>query len=155
LPGSVAPGSDDNMPDIAVSTGGADTLECILKRIGLPESEYVAGTATSGHVHVFSGGTSDPGPNLIGEPESPPMPGAPPSSTTLWDTAEHLMPYDITLLSCESSETFDAKPPVLEAYLNAGGRVFASHFHYAWFSGPITSGQSYMPTADWGDYLAS
>ena len=35
--------TDDNMPDIAVSTGEADTLECLMKRIGLPDTEYVAG----------------------------------------------------------------------------------------------------------------
>jgi hypothetical protein len=40
--------TDDNMPDIAVSTGSADTLECLMLRIGLPASEYVAGAAGSG-----------------------------------------------------------------------------------------------------------
>jgi hypothetical protein len=65
------------------------------------------------------------------------------------------MPYDITLLSCEGGETYDAKPANLEAYLNNGGRVFASHFHYAWFSGPISSGQSYSAPMDWGSNLAT
>ena len=32
-----------NIPNIAVSTGGADTLECILARIGVAESEYTGG----------------------------------------------------------------------------------------------------------------
>jgi hypothetical protein len=61
------------------------------------------------------------------------------------------MPYDITLLSCEGSETYNANPPALEAYLNAGGRVFASHYHYAWFGGPISSGQAYAAPKDWGN----
>jgi hypothetical protein len=72
------------------------------------------------------------------------------------------MPYDIVLLSCEGGETYNANPPALEAYLNAGGRAFASHYQYAWFGGPLASGKWYqppLPTAyaaptDWGN-LAS
>jgi hypothetical protein len=33
--------------------------------------------------------------------------------------------------------------------------VFASHFHYAWFSGPLDSGQSYSAPTDWGTNLAT
>jgi hypothetical protein len=65
------------------------------------------------------------------------------------------MPYDITLLSCEGGETYNANPPALEGYLNAGGRVFASHFHYAWFAGPIGSNQNYSAPMDWGTNLAA
>jgi hypothetical protein len=154
LPGTVAPGSDDNMPDIAVSTGHADTLECLMKRIGLPDSEYVAGTASTGHVHVFSGGAPDGG-GIGGSPESPPMPGAPVSATDLWDAPAHLMPYDILLLSCEGAETYNANPAALEEYLNAGGRTFASHYHYAWFTGSSLGPNTYAPPADWGNALAT
>ncbi len=83
------------------------------------------------------------------------MPGAPPSPSDLWANQGQLMPYDIVLLSCEGGETYQANPPALEAYLNAGGRVFSSHFHYAWFSGPLDSTQSYSAPADWGTHLAT
>jgi hypothetical protein len=148
--------TNDNIPDIAVSTGGADTLECLMLRIGIPTTEYVAGAATTGHVHVFSGGDD----SIFGgggETEVNVMAGAPASSTSLWDTQAHLMPYDIVLLSCEGDETYDAVPANLESYLNVGGRAFASHYHYAWFAGPIdgTSGQTYAAPADWGTNLAT
>jgi hypothetical protein len=129
-----------------------------MRRIGLPTTEYVAGDGTTGHVHVFSGGQLDGGMSGgggVGKPERPSMTGAPESHTTLWDTADHLMPYDIVLLSCEGGETYKANPPALETYLNAGGRVFASHFHYAWFSGPIDSTQMYSAPTDWGSHLAT
>jgi hypothetical protein len=165
LPNSVLPtDTDDNMPDIAVSTGFADSLECLMTRIGLPPTEYVAGTGTPGHVHVFSGGLVD-GRSMctasgicIGQTEPVPMAGAPASNTDLWATTDQLMNYDITLLSCEGGETYDANPAALEAYLNAGGRVFASHFHYGWFAGPIATaslGQTYTAPADWGNDLAT
>jgi hypothetical protein len=153
LPGMLVD-PDDSMPEIAVSTGSADTLECLMRRMGLPASEYVAGTATGGHVHIFSGGSATAG-NDIGTPEAPPMAGAPPSDTSLWSTQAQLMPYDIVLLSCEGEETYDANPAALEAYLNAGGRAFASHYHYSWFGGPIKSAQAYMAPADWGNNLAT
>ena len=158
LPGTVAAGdTNDNMPDIAVSTGSADTLECLMARIGLPTSEYVAGSAGSGHIHVFSGGNpgGGGGGGGAGRPEMPPMTGAPQSDQNLWDSQAHLMPYDILLLSCEGGETYNANPPVLESYLNAGGRAFGSHFHYAWFAGPLSSGQGYAAPADWGTNLAT
>jgi hypothetical protein len=154
---------NDNMPDIAVSTGSADTLECLMKRIGLPDGEYVAGAGTSGHVHVFAGGDTGGGKGggNAGKPENPGMAGAPASDTNLWDMPAgqtlpaHLMNYDIVLLSCEGAETYDANPPALEAYLNAGGRAFGSHFHYAWFAGPLSSKQAYSAPADWGTNLAT
>ena len=59
------------------------------------------------------------------------------------------------LLSCEGGETYNANPAALESYLNAGGRAFGSHYHYAWFSGPIGSFQAYTAPADWGNNLAA
>lgn len=159
LPGTLSgAGPNDNMPQIAVSTGSADTLECLMQRIGIPSSEYVIGAGGSGHVHLFSGGDSGGGGGGggggAGRAERPGW-GAPASDTNLWDSQAHLMPYDILLLSCEGGETYNAIPANLEAYLDAGGRAFSSHFHYAWFSGPIGSGQSYSAPADWGSNLAT
>ncbi len=159
LPGTVAAGdTNDNMPDIAISTGHADQLECLMTRIGVPVSEYVAGAGTSGHIHLFSGG--DPaggkgGQTVPGAVQSPTMPGAPASYTDLWATQAQLMAYDVTMLSCEGGETYNANPSALEAYLNAGGRAFASHFHYSWFAGPRYSNQTYSAPTDWGDNLAT
>jgi len=164
LPGTLAgAGPDDNMPDIAVSTGSADSLECLMRRIGLPDTEYAAGTSGSGHIHVFSGGNPNAGggggggQGRVGTPEQNPMPNAPASDTALWNSAASMMPYDIVLLSCEGGETYNANPAELEKYLNAGGRTFASHFHYAWFSGPLdTVGKNtYTAPADWGNNLAT
>jgi hypothetical protein len=154
----VAAGSDDDMPDIAVSTGSADTLECLLARIGVSAREYTAGADDSGHVHLFAGGRAavDGGDDSgVGVAESPPVPGAPPSDKALWASQAQLMPYDLALMSCEGGETYDANPAALEAYLNAGGRVLASHFHYAWFAGPIASRQGYAAPVDWGSSLAT
>ncbi len=71
-----------NIPDIAISTGSADTLECLLSRIGVDSSEYVPGTSTAGHLHIFSGGISFGG--FGGGPNTSP-PG-PSSDVALWSS---------------------------------------------------------------------
>ncbi|MGH7269513.1 MAG: carboxypeptidase regulatory-like domain-containing protein, partial [Polyangiaceae bacterium] len=129
-----------SIPNIAISTGGADTLECLLRRIGLDASEYGGGASTAGHIHVFAGGGGGflggflPG--LTGAPNT--SPAGPASSSGLWDSVADLMKYDIVLLSCEGTETASMNQQALFTYANSGGRVFASHFHYAWFNtGPF------------------
>jgi hypothetical protein len=59
--------------------------------------------------------------------------GSPASASALWTSAAALQPYDIVILSCEGGETANPNPQALSDYAGLGGRVFASHFHYAWF----------------------
>jgi hypothetical protein len=125
--------SEGDLPSIAVSTGGADSLECLFLRVGLDPSEYTSGTLGTGHIHVFEGtaGPAGPVPSM--------SPGAS-SSSSLWASTKGLMPFDIVLLSCEGQETANMNQTALEEYTAAGGRVFASHYHYAWFNtGPFAA----------------
>ncbi len=117
--------SEGSLPDIAISTGGADSMECLPLRIGVDASEYVAGAGGAGHIHIFQGAS---GANTT--------PAAPESYRSLWDSTPDLMAHDIVILSCEGAETAhvtDANRTSLSDYAGAGGRVFASHFHYSWF----------------------
>lgn len=147
LPSS-ASGSDPivSMPQIAISMGMADTMECLPYRIGLDVTEFTSGASSTGHVHIFSGGGGFGGTSSV--------PAAP---TSLWDSLADLEKYDVTLFSCEGQETASANPPLLEQYVNAGGRAFLSHFHYAWLAGPLSTGASagYSANADWGSALAT
>jgi hypothetical protein len=121
-------GSEGDMPNIAISTGSADTLECLLTRVGVDEAEYLPGAGASGHIHIFKGNNKAPDTS----------PGSPDPSVSLWDSSTDIMKYDIVLLSCEGQETLNMDQQVMFNYAAAGGRVFASHFHYAWFNtGPF------------------
>jgi hypothetical protein len=133
-----------NIPNIAISTGGADTLECLLLRMGVDAAEYVPGASTAGRIHIFQGSGAGgftlpftiPGLGSIGAPNT--NPAAPSSSSALWNSDNSMANYDIVMLSCEGSETANMNQMVLWDYAKAGGRVFASHFHYAWFNtGPF------------------
>lgn len=125
-------GREGDIPNIAISTGGADTLECLLRRIGLDANEYVGGPAGSGHIHIFQGGTGPGGRGGRGAPNT--NPAGPSAAMGLWSSKDELMKYDVVLLSCEGKETENMNQQALHDYAAAGGRVFASHFHYAWFN---------------------
>jgi hypothetical protein len=129
------PGTIDDLPEIAISTGSADTMECLFRRIGVAAGEYTAGGGGTGHIHVFQGSAN-------GGTASPTMTGAPFGKNSLWDQYSDMSPYDIVVLSCEGEETIgaaggglsSAERETLFEYANNGGRTFASHFHYSWFN---------------------
>ena len=137
--------SEGSLPNIAISTGGFDSFECLPLRIGVSASEYVAGSATGGHIHIYSG--------LRG---ATPAQGAVQSRNALWDSQEHLNEHDVVIMSCEGEETKGGAggarvgataQQYLMNYANAGGRVFASHYQYAWFSdGPFAAGANNLAT---------
>jgi hypothetical protein len=132
--------TEGDLPKIAISTGGADSLECLLERIGVDEAEYTSGTGDERiHIYQGTGGNAASG-------------GSPASESSLWDSTTDLSAYDIVILSCEGGENGGTKPAsslaALEAYANAGGRVFASHFHYYWFEGTGSS-TDFQSTASW------
>ena len=134
--------SEGDLPKIAISTGAADTLECLLRRIGVDASEYTPGAAGDGRIHIFQGGGANAsvcvpllGCQSVSVPNT--SPPAPKASQALWNSTESLSKYDLVLLSCEGEETENMNQQALHDYASAGGRVFASHFHYSWFnSGP-------------------
>ncbi|HEY8080360.1 MAG TPA: carboxypeptidase regulatory-like domain-containing protein [Labilithrix sp.] len=127
------PGAD--IPRIAISTGGSDTLECLLQRVGLDPTEYgAADSGSKGRIEIFHGSLGQAGEHAV--PDT--SPASPDSYLALWDKKEDLLPYDIVLLSCEGRETVNPNQQALYDYAALGGRVFASHFHYAYFnSGPF------------------
>jgi hypothetical protein len=132
LPRSQAEG---DLPRIALTTGGADPLECLLRKIGLDDSEFTPPSG-KGRVNLFAGhgGTSHYTAGFNnGVKFDPAMP--------LWSTVGELGKYDVVLLACEGTQDPDSKmPEALQAmfeYTGAGGRVFASHWHNYWLeSGP-------------------
>ncbi len=136
LPKSHTDGMFASIPNIAVSTGGADTLECLLTRVGIDEAEFSGDPNTgSARVHVFQG----TGGNAAANPASPT------SSASLWDSDQDLERYDIVMLSCEGSPTAGSNPQTVADYVNKGGRVFGEHYHYAFFANQT----QFANTADW------
>ena len=118
--------TEGDIPKIAVATGGADAVECVLRRVGISDSEFTDPSG-SGRVNFYLG-SGAPG-ALIDR--------ATPSQATLMGDSSILNSYDVLMLPCEgtpnnSSASKAADLANLVAFANAGGRVYASHYSYVW-----------------------
>jgi hypothetical protein len=118
---------EGDMPQMALTTGGCDALECLFRKIGIDDSEFTSGTGT-GRMHIYQG---DSGATVAGST----------LAETLWSDVNVLKKYDMTLFSCECSENRTNKPApafaALHDYASQGGRVFGTHYHYVWLlAGP-------------------
>ncbi len=126
---------EGDIPLMAITTGGADALECLLRKIGLDDSEFTTESG-SGRVQLYAGSR---GSDLF---DSQTAAGATfTDATGLWNRLDTLRAYDVVFLSCESSQFEDTKPEsarqAMKDYADLGGRVFASHWHNYWLeAGP-------------------
>ena len=137
---------EGDIPKIAITTGGADSLECFVRKLGI-ETE-MTNPDGAGRVHIYQGKNAE---GAVGEnKDGSKIDASTPAAGALWDDAAKLQTYDIVILACEGSENAATKSPQARAnlaqYLDKGGRVFASHYHYEWFK----NGVSPLPsTAAW------
>ncbi len=132
--------AEGNIPRIGLTTGGADALECLIRKIGVDDAEITPPGGT-GRVHLFvgEGGTDKMAPTVQGG-------AAFANATSLWDTTDGLRRYDVVVLSCEGTENPTNKSAAarmaMKQYLDLGGRVFASHWHNYW----VEHGPAPLPT---------
>jgi hypothetical protein len=150
LPASRAQG---DMPAMALLTGGLDDLGCFLSRVGIDHGEYTSPHG-GGRIDVYQGlNQAGNGPGLSTGTAG----NCTNTSCPLWSSKASLEAYDIVLLACEGN-TFDstvstvdsgltfggsgsnvtaASKQAMHDWLDEGGKVFATHFHYTWFmNGP-------------------
>ncbi len=154
-----------DLPQIAISTGSADSLECLVRRLGIADKEITTDTQT-GRIHLFADtmattngtgtGAKSFDAGFLGGT------GNFSDSQTLWGTATNpgkLSNYDIVILSCEGDQHPETKPQAamdhLKAYADLGGRVFLSHWHNIWVEGSTQhTGASTAKPAVWADPTA-
>ncbi len=152
--------TEGDMPIIAF-TSGCDPAECFLRNIGISDSEFVpptaplpvAWTATgtpvagAGHVRFYTGYDNTAGGGGRGAmPASASMVdgGEPVASTyAWWASSANLLENDIVFNACEckANNRGAGAYAAMDAYLNGGGRLFATHYYYNWFepSPPATN----------------
>jgi hypothetical protein len=131
--------SEGHIPRIALTTGEKDAMECLLRKIGIEDTEFTPETG-AGRVNLYAGGggTAAYATTLNG--------GAPFTAVNpWWDSLDNLKKYDIVLHSCEGGQgSYNGNNPpkstkspaalkALQDFADAGGRVFASHWHAYWF----------------------
>ncbi len=149
---------EGSMPHIALTTGGCDSMGCMMGKLGIDPAEF--GVQSDGYnkaINVYSSagdfGSSDGFSNTT-------------QASALWSSLTLLKTYDIGVFSCEcahvegvsasSIDPIQGTPTSLPAsadfaavtqYLDQGGRIFTTDFQYTWYK--------YSPDPQLGAALAS
>jgi Bacterial Ig-like domain (group 3)/MBG domain/Putative Ig domain/NHL repeat len=122
----------NTIPLIAISTGSADAMECVLRDVGIADSEFTddntATATTGGRIHLYTGAVSAGAFITSSTPSESALTGG--TSTT------PLNDYDMAMFPCQGKATTESTTGIqnLIAYSSAGGRIFATHFSYDWMS---------------------
>ncbi|MGO8998859.1 MAG: hypothetical protein ACLQVI_36505 [Polyangiaceae bacterium] len=123
--------TEGSMPHIALTTGGCDSLGCMMGKLGIDTTEF--GVQSDGYnkaINVYSsnsGGFADGLSNTT-------------QASTLWSNLTLLKTYDMGIFSCECSEGSDTKGTyggpdfqTVTDYLDSGGRIFTTDYQYTWY----------------------
>jgi hypothetical protein len=143
---------EGDMPEMALLTGGCDDMACFLMNMGIDPAEFGAPQA-GGRVDVYQGNSMPLGVGGAGPTLSNGTPGnCTNTSCPLWASRQSFEYYDMAIFSCQCSEmTNVSETPAgytaLHDWLDEGGKVFASHYHYTWFKN--NPDPKWVATATW------
>jgi hypothetical protein len=117
-----------NIPLTAFSTGSVDTLECVMLKMGVAQSEFTTNTG-GGRIHLYEGNGASLG-------------NGTPAETALMGNGGTFANYDQILLPCwgvdpkaknSSNVKTAAELANLVTYANEGGHFFGTHFSWGWY----------------------
>ena len=156
-----------NIPYFAIATGQVDAIECVLRQIGVSDSEFTLPTGT-GRINMYrdnggtmgcknfctvkkgktcdvASGTSTTQCNSTGSTDVVQAPISDLFVTT--NGIPKLDAYDVAILDCRGSEYYRgaAYDAIVHDWANSGGRVFASHYSYTY----LYQNGDYADTATW------
>ncbi len=131
--------AEGDIPKMAIVEGGQETLACWLAKVGIATSEIAPFTATTttNRIDLYnsdSAGASGAGLSYWSTTSGSAV--VPPNATVLWGstTTNTLNNYSSVIVPCDGQQTWSlstteqaAIHTALEAYANAGGRVFMDH----------------------------
>lgn len=138
--------SEGNLPQMAMARGGSDAVECLIRKLGVSDSEFTTDSG-DGRVHLYyiDGGTATAG---TGEIVSGSTTAQLTPSTTLYANLAKMMTYDLIMMACPGSNEVISKAPVpdfvdVRTYADQGGRVFGSHYNTDYIDGTLTPQNAY------------
>jgi hypothetical protein len=136
---------EGDIPKIAVVTGSADPMECVLPKIGIDPTEFTDPAGT-GRVNFYQASTAGAGATISTNT---------PKDTALWGNLTTMKQYDLIIIDCEGA-AYDKSAYYnnLINYTAAGGRIYTSHFGYSFLHGqnqtaPPAINTAWDATATW------
>jgi hypothetical protein len=132
-----------DIPMIAIATGSVDALECVLRDMGIADSEFTDDNdiSSGSRVHLYKGWRS-PGAQIS---------ASTPTETTLMANATLLGGYDMVMFPCQGSPAPQPASSLtnLLNYTTAGGRVFATHYSFDRLDPNSPYNSQFPPVAAW------
>jgi hypothetical protein len=125
--------AEGDIPLTAIATGMVDTLECVMRKIGVDDAEFTQPTGT-GRIQLYRANGASAGAGT-------------PGLAALTGSLATLRRYDMAIFECEGSEIpkpVAAKQNVIN-YANVGGRLFFTHYSYTY----LFDINPFMGTAMW------
>src|SRR5262249_53023410 len=116
----------DNIPLMGFVTGSVDALECVLRHIGIADTQFSNPAMQGGAGRVrFYRGEGGPGARYT---------ATTPVATQPWGTQAEINSYDMVYFACQGAQynKMPAQQQIVINYADAGGRIFATHFSYVW-----------------------
>jgi hypothetical protein len=166
---------EGDIPLTAISTGNVDAMECVLLKMGVDQAEFTDppgyGSSYDGRIQFYVGNGAKTTATTPSETVLVPFGGS-----SMDGGGAQLDLYDQVILPCwgddpvgQSTQGANYKDPGQQAdmvnYTGIGGRMFATHFSYAWLyeatpfsaaatwtpnNGSDTSGTAVIPTPPTG-----
>jgi hypothetical protein len=127
--------SQGNIPLMAMVTGNADSLECVLRKMGIADTEFTD-PAGGGRVQFYLGSDKTGNGGKSGQM----IDATTPAQSVLFGNDGNGQPvingYDMTILACQGGAYAQstADQTTLRNYAAAGGRVFTTHYSYTWLT---------------------
>ncbi|MGA3160104.1 MAG: Ig-like domain-containing protein [Terracidiphilus sp.] len=134
-----------DIPMIAIATGSVDALECVLLDMGIAPTEFTDDIGTinpGGHIHLYTGSSSS----------GAEINASTPSQTVLMSNSATMDGYDVLMFPCQGNASNQATATGatnLLNYANDGGRVFATHYSYAWLDPAAPYDSQFPAVANW------
>jgi hypothetical protein len=135
-----------DIPLIAISTGSVDALECVVRDMGIADTEFTDDNGTvnaGGRIHLYKG-SEEPGVVIN---------ASTPLESTLMTNPTTMNSYDVLMFPCQGTpagQASTAGATNLSNYANAGGRVFATHYSYAWLDPASPYDSQFLSTGGTG-----
>jgi len=153
-----------NIPKFAVVSGLVDAMECVLRKVGVSDSEFTRPSGT-GRIQMYrapvnfnkNGGVSSGGGGVMGcvnfKTGSTTQCASAKDTDVVQDKLADLFAnnklnqYDLAVFDCEgAANNHNTYDPALLTWANAGGRVFASHYSYKY----LDDNGTFANSAAWG-----
>ena len=134
-----------DIPMIAISTGSVDALECVFRQMGIADTEFTDDNGSvnaGGHIHLYKGSSS----------AGAQINGSTPNESVLMASSTLVNGYDMLMFPCQGSAANQATPTGatnLFSFANTGGRIFATHFSYAWLDPAAPYNAQFPAVANW------